>query len=424
MIGLALAGGGTKGSYQLGAWMALKELNIKYNIITGSSIGSMNAAVMVEDNIEKCTELWENVQVNNIIKNGFDIEELNFKKIIQHDQFKPFLKQYFKDKGSDIEPFKRMLWQYLDFDKIRKSDIIFGVNLTTFPIRKKEEVLMNHLSDIDIFNSILASCSLFPIFPVTTINNKQYMDGGYSDNLPIDFAFKLGAIKVIAIDLDEEITHQKYLENPYVDYIYPKWDLGSFLHFNKEVIIRNKLLGYYDVMKYYKKYNGFKYTFNKKKNFKSLSKKITLNILNDSIYFNNNGLRNYNKKSRNNNIFSFLNEHIYGEINDYDYFIKCIEEIGVFYEIDPCVVYDVDDFIKQLFVEIKKYNSDNILNEILEIKQLNKKRDFINNYNKKEFVNFLYENKFDYEFKIFLMQTNFSLYLTLVFLESVDENEI
>lgn len=33
---IALAGGGTKGAYQVGAWKAMRELGIPFDIVTGS----------------------------------------------------------------------------------------------------------------------------------------------------------------------------------------------------------------------------------------------------------------------------------------------------------------------------------------------------------------------------------------------------
>ena len=39
---LVLGGGGAKGSYQIGVWKALRRLHLKFDIVTGVSIGSMN----------------------------------------------------------------------------------------------------------------------------------------------------------------------------------------------------------------------------------------------------------------------------------------------------------------------------------------------------------------------------------------------
>lgn len=43
--GLVLAGGGGKGAYQLGAWKALKEMDVRFDAIAGASIGSINGAL-------------------------------------------------------------------------------------------------------------------------------------------------------------------------------------------------------------------------------------------------------------------------------------------------------------------------------------------------------------------------------------------
>ena len=41
--GLVLAGGGAKGSYQVGVYQALMELGWLPDVITGASVGSLNA---------------------------------------------------------------------------------------------------------------------------------------------------------------------------------------------------------------------------------------------------------------------------------------------------------------------------------------------------------------------------------------------
>lgn len=39
MYGVVLQGGGTKGSYHIGVWKALRELGIEIGAVTGTSIG-------------------------------------------------------------------------------------------------------------------------------------------------------------------------------------------------------------------------------------------------------------------------------------------------------------------------------------------------------------------------------------------------
>lgn len=51
-IGLVLAGGGAKGAYEVGVYKALRELELVDNIkvISGTSIGSINALFFAMDN--------------------------------------------------------------------------------------------------------------------------------------------------------------------------------------------------------------------------------------------------------------------------------------------------------------------------------------------------------------------------------------
>ena len=56
---VALAGGGSKGIYQVGAWKALKELGIEFEAVTGTSIGAVNGSFMVQGDITKAENMWK-----------------------------------------------------------------------------------------------------------------------------------------------------------------------------------------------------------------------------------------------------------------------------------------------------------------------------------------------------------------------------
>ena len=49
---LVLSGGGARGAYEAGVWQALTELGIKIDIITGTSVGAINAAMVAQDELE------------------------------------------------------------------------------------------------------------------------------------------------------------------------------------------------------------------------------------------------------------------------------------------------------------------------------------------------------------------------------------
>ncbi len=68
MRGLVLEGGGAKGSYQLGAYRALLEMDIEISGITGTSIGAINGAMIAQGDFEKAKDLWMAIDPEEIFK--------------------------------------------------------------------------------------------------------------------------------------------------------------------------------------------------------------------------------------------------------------------------------------------------------------------------------------------------------------------
>ena len=70
--GLVLGGGGTKGSYQLGAWEGFRELDLSFDLIVGTSIGALNGALMVAGDYEAACLLWEQIESDQVFPAGSD----------------------------------------------------------------------------------------------------------------------------------------------------------------------------------------------------------------------------------------------------------------------------------------------------------------------------------------------------------------
>ena len=60
MYGLVLEGGGARGAYHIGVYKAILEEGIEIGGITGTSIGALNGAMIVQGDYEICYELWQN----------------------------------------------------------------------------------------------------------------------------------------------------------------------------------------------------------------------------------------------------------------------------------------------------------------------------------------------------------------------------
>ena len=76
MLGLVLCGGGAKGSYEIGVWKALIDMDIKIDVVTGNSIGALNAALVAQGDFKKALDLWYNFDAGKMlgVKNYEDLE--------------------------------------------------------------------------------------------------------------------------------------------------------------------------------------------------------------------------------------------------------------------------------------------------------------------------------------------------------------
>ncbi|MEG1560365.1 MAG: patatin-like phospholipase family protein [Clostridia bacterium] len=257
---IVFGGGGSKGAYQLGAWRALNELGLEFEIATGTSIGSVNAGFYVQHDFEKCEKMWNTINSDMLMKNSLEFNQSIDYYIENRETIIPFIKNYITYRGADISPLKILLASLCDEEKFFASKIDFALMTTRFPSRNPHTVFKRDIREGYLKSWILASSSCFPAFPVCEIDGEKFIDGGYCDNLPVDAAFKLGAETVIAIAL-KPLENIRHSDNPLIKYIVPSRDLGSFLNFERGTLDKNIKAGYLDTMKAFNKLYGYKYSF-------------------------------------------------------------------------------------------------------------------------------------------------------------------
>lgn len=318
-LALVLAGGGSLGAYEVGAIEALEELGYKFDIVTGTSIGALNAAFVCNKQTYALRRLWENITPEKVMVNGVSISKRELDDSSKKEYIKEFARwglEYFKGRrpGADISPFKEYVKNAIDVDACYDSDIKYGIVTTQVRGMRMINVDMHSLPKHEFLPYLHASSACFPIFPMEKIGERLYVDGFYKDNLPITLAFSMGADEVIAIDMklfSLEPRHKFYLSLPNVTYIAPYIKMGSMVDFSQEVIRKNIKLGYLDVMKHYHKYLGFEYTF---KPFKA--KGPFLSFL----------LEQFETNSK--YILDLLSEGIRTPMDERDYFIRSLEVVA------------------------------------------------------------------------------------------------
>lgn len=266
MIGLALGGGGVKGSYEIGAYYAFKKCGIKFDGITGTSIGSFNGAVLAAGMERKLLSFWKKADVGKIL--GADpklVKKINLKQKdleLVKIQVKEFIK-LIKQKGVSTSGLEKVLKDFNIEPKLRRSKIDFGLSTLRIGSFEHVDIFIDDMKKGSLNNYILASC-FFPVFiPKKLENDSYYFDGGIYNNCPVNMLLEKGYNKVYAIDLKAIGRKEKIIDPSKVVNIKPSKKLSGIFSFSKEEVLENINMGYYDTLKVLKNLDGFKYVFNK-----------------------------------------------------------------------------------------------------------------------------------------------------------------
>lgn len=379
MRAIVLSGGGSKGAYEMGVWAALRKLNIKYDIVTGTSVGALNAAVMTQQTFYKGLLFWHNLN-SKMIFNQEIKEDYNTK-----EGKKNILKIYAKgvlNGGMDVKGLDATLRKVIDQKKFFRSKINMGIITFNVKTLKPKVVTKKDLNESNLCDYLLASASCFPAFKMKEIDNENYIDGGIYDNLPINLAASLGATEVIAVDLKEVGFKQKVKDqNLKITYISPRNDIGSFLIFEKNMARRAMKLGYNDTLKTMNKLDGNIYTFHLNdlnKNFNKYSK----------LYINN--IKKYLNIEKQNDLLDgilklSIIKKIFNEKTMEKEYINLIEQLGVNLELDDTKIYSINKYNKELINTFSKVEND------LEIESLIKQNKLKKLLNNKATIKYIYD---------------------------------
>ncbi len=247
---LVLAGGGAKGSYQIGVWKALEELGWKPDIITGTSIGSLNGALLAQGSYEVARSMWLTVAEGDIITLPQDDSLPNLSAFVQ---------DVIRSGGLDVSPLEKIVNSELDETRLRQGDIKFGLVTVEKKTMKACELSVDEIPEGQLADYLLASAACFPALRPRTIDGKKFIDGGYRDNMPFNLAQRMGATELVTVDINGiGFTRPNRTGLPTIE-IHCYWDLGDLLTVNRERSERNMELGYNDTYRAFHRLRGTAY---------------------------------------------------------------------------------------------------------------------------------------------------------------------
>ena len=179
-IGIAMSGGGIKGVCHAGVLKALEEHNLKPDILSGVSAGSI---------------------VGAFYSDGYSPDQIG--ELFSDVNFRQWTKIGIPTKGFfSIDPFVEFLKKNLRTKRLENLPIPLRIVATDLDNGRSETFTSGNLIDC-----IAASCSVPVLFHPRKINNTNYVDGGVFKNFPVstirndcDYLIGINASPLVAND--------------------------------------------------------------------------------------------------------------------------------------------------------------------------------------------------------------------------------
>lgn len=185
-IGLALSGGAVLGIAHLGVIKALEEQNISFDIIAGTSAGSLVGAFLAA---------------------GYSASDLYFmaKKLSWDDIGKVTIPTKGLLNSQALQDFIDKELKGLQIEQLQKKYAAIAVDLT-----HGKQIIFD---SGPVSEAVRASCAIPGVFTPLIKDNQVIVDGGILNFLPSDVAREMGADYVIGIKLVPSISAERPPQN-------------------------------------------------------------------------------------------------------------------------------------------------------------------------------------------------------------------
>lgn len=158
MRGIALSGGGARGIAHLGVMKALDDHDIRPDLISGTSAGSIGGALYAAGySPEESLDIIKQTSILSVFKPSY-----SWKGLLSIDKLAHILKKYLP---STFEALNMPLY-------VAATDINQGK--------------IKYFNSGELIPAILASCCIPVVFKPVIIQGKNYVDGGILNNLPAE----------------------------------------------------------------------------------------------------------------------------------------------------------------------------------------------------------------------------------------------
>ncbi|MDF1567677.1 MAG: patatin-like phospholipase family protein [Spirochaetaceae bacterium] len=177
VLGLALGGGGARGMAHIGILKALEEADIHFDVVTGTSVGSLVGALTAAGrSTAEIEDAAREIEWSDLV--GITVPKLG---LVKSKKLEETLERFIG--REDIQSLK-MPYAAVATDIATAEEVVFTDGLVAKAVR--------------------ASCSVPVVFEPVIVRDRLLVDGGLVNEVPGDVARQLGADVVISVDLNAD----------------------------------------------------------------------------------------------------------------------------------------------------------------------------------------------------------------------------
>lgn len=205
-VGLVLSGGGAKGIAHIGVIKRLEEAGVRIDYITGTSMGSLVGALYaIGYSSSQLTELAKSSNWNQLFTEKPSRTFIsNYERTFGNRTFVSFP---ISDRGLDLPVgiisgqniysfLSKYTWPVHGTQSFENFPIPFATVATELSTGKAKTFTSGYLPD-----AVRASISIPSLMRPHVIDGVAYVDGGVSNNLPVEQAKEMGADFIIAVNV-------------------------------------------------------------------------------------------------------------------------------------------------------------------------------------------------------------------------------
>ncbi|WP_344093224.1 patatin-like phospholipase family protein [Microbacterium deminutum] len=186
-IAFVLGGGGVRGAVEIGMIKALFEAGIRPDVITGTSIGAINGALVAHDPsagvVDTLLHAWTSAEANAVYGDSVRMQVWRLFKTKTH--------------LNSPAPLQRILERSLGIDATFE-ELAVPLRVVAASIERAAEQVFDSGA---LIPAVLASASVPGLLPATRIGDEHYIDGGVVNSIPIDHALAAGARTVFVLQV-------------------------------------------------------------------------------------------------------------------------------------------------------------------------------------------------------------------------------